>query len=121
MAREPMNADDVILRLALSVVAQAKLPGAVPALESYLQKSQRPYWTVVAACRTLENVPERQEAIAILGAVVRNPEFFPRLECAGSLARIAGGAAISALEEGVKVERDAQKRSRLRQIIKELG
>jgi hypothetical protein len=121
MAREPMDADDISLRLALSVVAQAKLPGAIPALQSYLEKSLRPYWTIVAACRTLEAVPERNEAIAVLGAAVRNPEFFPRLECAGSLARIAGGAATSSLEEGVRVERDEQKRSRLKQIIEGLG
>lgn len=36
MAREPMEADDIILRLAMVVVAQAKLPGAIPVLKSYL-------------------------------------------------------------------------------------
>ena len=121
MAREPMDADEIILSLALAVVTQAKLPGAIPILKSYVEKPLQPYWTVVAACRTLEAVPERIDAIAVLEAAVRNPGFIPRPECAGSLARIAGGAAIKSLEEGVRVESDEQKRRRLKQIIGGLG
>ena len=113
MAHEPMDADDISLRLALAVVAQAKLPGAIPVLKNYLAKPFRPYWTVVAACKALEAVPERNEAIAVLETVVRNTGV-PRPECAGSLARIAGTAAIKSLEEGVRVESDEQKRRRLK-------
>lgn len=66
-------------------------------------------------------MPERNEAIAVLETAVRNPEFFPRPECAGSLAKIAGGAAARSIEEGVRVKSDEQKRHRLKKIIEGLG
>jgi hypothetical protein len=87
-ARGPFETNDALVRVALRVIAKTRIAGALPALRQYVLSGPHEFWTVVAACDALRQVPEKKEAADILAIAIRSGSLVPKEQCARALAAI---------------------------------